>query len=196
MEFVPNSLARLRQVFDSYKYGRVYMEDGRIGTLTANIHTNHDSTRAPNGQSTLYLYTFAPYELADGGAARWDQIKEEVADAMLEEFRRFTTNMGPENIIQRHVESPLDMERSSASFQKGDIHGVGPYFHLTGGFRPLPELSQYTVPGIEGLYLAGPFMHPGGGVFGGGRATAIRMMQDLDIDFDRVVSRYVQAAVA
>jgi hypothetical protein len=40
---------------------------------------------------------------------------------------------------------------------------------------------------VEGLYLVGPFMHPGGGVYGAGRATAIRMFDDLGIDFDRAV---------
>src|SRR6185437_6468897 len=32
------------------------------------------------------------------------------------------------------------------------------------------DLGQYTVPGVEQLYLVGAFMHPGGGVYGGGRA--------------------------
>jgi hypothetical protein len=42
------------------------------------------------------------------------------------------------------------------------------------------------VPAVEGLYLTGPFMHPGGGVFGAGRATAIQMMDDLGVDYDKV----------
>ena len=32
--------------------------------------------------------------------------------------------------------------------------------------------GQYRVPGIDRLYLVGPFQYPGGGVFGAGRATA------------------------
>jgi hypothetical protein len=39
------------------------------------------------------------------------------------------------------------------------------------------------VPGIERLYLVGPFQYPGGGVFGAGRATAQVMCDDLKIDF-------------
>jgi phytoene dehydrogenase-like protein len=50
-----------------------------------------------------------------------------------------------------------------------------------GGLRPTKELSQYTVPGVHGLYLAGAFMHPGGGVTGGGRATAIRILEDMEL---------------
>lgn len=47
------------------------------------------------------------------------------------------------------------------------------------------------MPQIDGLYLVGPFMHPGGGVFGAGRATAIQMMDDLDIEFDKVCGERV-----
>lgn len=191
MQLVSPDLNELRRMFDSYRYGQ--FPQGTIkpgGTLTVNVHTNHDASRAPGGQATLYLYSFAPYALADGGASRWDDIKEQVADQMFESFGQFTSNMHADNIIARHVESPLDMERSSASFQLGDTHGLGSYAHQHGSFRPLPELAQYTVPGIEKLYLAGPFMHPGGGVFGGGRATAVKIFDDLGLDLDRVTARY------
>ena len=55
------------------------------------------------------------------------------------------------------------------------------------GHRPTPDLGQYTVPGVERLYLVGPFMHPGGGVFGAGRATAIKMFEDLGMNFEATV---------
>ena len=42
------------------------------------------------------------------------------------------------------------------------------------------------MPGCERLYLVGPFQHPGGGVFGAGRATAMVMAEDLGIEFDRI----------
>jgi hypothetical protein len=32
----------------------------------------------------------------------------------------------------------------------------------------------------------GPFQHPGGGVFGAGRATAQRLCEDLKIDFAKI----------
>jgi phytoene dehydrogenase-like protein len=58
------------------------------------------------------------------------------------------------------------------------------------GRRPIPELAQYRVPGIEGLYLAGPFMHPGGTVTLGGRATAMKMLMDWKIDLKKAFSVY------
>ncbi len=58
------------------------------------------------------------------------------------------------------------------------------------GHRRTPEFAQYAVPGVEGLYLAGVFMHPAGaGVSGGGRATAIKIFGDLKIAFDKVVGK-------
>ena len=177
------NLNTLRHTFDDLRYGRVPKDL----SVLAICNTNHDPTRAPDGHHTLYLYHFMPYELAEGGAARWDEIKEEVADRLLEELRDFTTNMGPENIIARHVDSPLDVERATPSFQRGDILGSGMYLHQLLGRRPTPELANYMVPGLEGFYMAGPFMHPGGGVIGGGRPVAIKMMGDMGLDFDRVI---------
>jgi phytoene dehydrogenase-like protein len=74
---------------------------------------------------------------------------------------------------------------------RGDVHGVAPYFYQTGGNRPTPDLGQYTVPGVERFYLVGPFQHPGGGVYGAGRATAMRMFEELGLDFDKVAQRKV-----
>ena len=158
-------------------------------SLIATSHSKLDPTRVPEGKGNLYLYTFAPYNLAEGGPSNWDNIREQVADRMMEGFRAYTSNMGPENIIARHIATPLDHERTSLSFQRGDISGIGRYIYQLLGRRPTPELSQYSVPSIESLYLCGPFMHPGGGVIGGGRAVAIKMMNDLDIDFDNVLAR-------
>ncbi len=49
--------------------------------------------------------------------------------------------------------------------------------------------GNYTVPGLDRLYLVGPFQHPGGGVFGAGRATAMKMFEALGLDFDAAVGR-------
>jgi phytoene dehydrogenase-like protein len=78
------------------------------------------------------------------------------------------------------------MERTSSSFQHGDLHGIAPTAYQSGAHRPTPELGQFTVPGIERLYLVGPFQHPGGGVFGAGRATAVKLADDLTIDLSKV----------
>ncbi len=158
----------------------------------------NDPTRVPPGKGNAMLQKFAPYDLADGGAARWDEIKEAEADTILESYRHFVSNLGSENIISRLVDSPLDHERwSPNSFVKGDAHGAGPYFFQMNSNRPTSDLGQYKVPGVDRLYLVGPFMHPGGGVFGAGRGTAMTMFDDLGMDFNTVAktdSREMQEA--
>lgn len=150
-------------------------------------NTIFDPSRAPAGAGVFYGVNFAPYNLFDGGPAAWDDKKEEVADAALAQYRKFYSNLTDDNITGRLIRSPIDHERDSpASFIKGDIHGCAPFMYQTVGHRPTPDLGSFRVPQIEGLYLVGPFMHPGGGVFGAGRATAIQMMDDMGIDFDKV----------
>jgi len=182
IECLPSNLTHMRQEFDTLKYGNMPGHP----SLAVAVHTNHDPARAPEGKATLYMSTFAPYSLAEGKA--WGDEKERVADWMLSELRKYAENMGDENIIARAVASPLDMETSSLSFQRGDIMGIGQYLYQFLGRRPVPELANYTIPGIEGFYLVGPFMHPGGGVTGGGRAVAIKMLADMNIDFERAIA--------
>jgi phytoene dehydrogenase-like protein len=156
-------------------------------------NTIFDSSRAPEGKGVFYGVNFAPYDLWPDGPGSWDARKEEIADRALDQYRKFYANLTDDNITGRLIRSPVDHERDSpASFLKGDIHGCAPFFYQSVAHRPTPDLGSLRVPGIEGLYLVGPFMHPGGGVFGAGRATAIQMMDDLDIEYDKVCGRDVQ----
>ena len=86
-----------------------------------------------------------------------------------------------------HIDSPVDMERTSPSFRRGDLHGVLDVGYQRGAQRPTPELGGFTVPGGERLYLGGPLMSPGGGVFGAGRATAMKMFDDLKMPFSKLI---------
>jgi phytoene dehydrogenase-like protein len=148
-----------------------------------------DPSRVPHGAGVFYGVTFAPYSLNDGGAPAWDARKASIADGSLAYFRKFYSNLDDSNIAGRLVRSPLDHERESpASFLRGDVHGCAPFMYQTNAHRPTPDLGQFTVPGIDGLYLVGPFMHPGGGVFGAGRATALKMFDDLGIDSARTLA--------
>jgi hypothetical protein len=141
----------------------------------------------PPGRGLFHGITFAPYNLEQGGAARWDEIAEEMGDRSLQAYRKFVKNLTGDNIIKRTVVTPLDHARNMPnSMVGGDVHGVAPYFYQTGGHRPTPDLAQYTVPGIDRFYLVGPFQHPGGGVYGAGRATAMRMFEHLGMDFEKV----------
>ena len=106
-------------------------------------------------------------------------------DKIIAQMGSYIDNV-PDVVLDYHCDSPVDMERTSPSFLRGDLHGIATTTYQSGSHRPTPELGQYRVPGIDRLYLVGPFQHPGGGVFGAGRATAMVMAEDLGIEFDRI----------
>ena len=135
----------------------------------------------------MHVWDYVPYERPDGKS--WDETKTAYAERMLAHMGRFVENATPENIIAYHCDTPVDMERTSSSFRRGDLHGVASVTWQYGSHRPTPDLGFNVAPGVERLYLVGPFQHPGGGVFGAGRASAIRMCDDLKIDFDKAVAR-------
>lgn len=146
-----------------------------------------DPSRVPAGKSMMYLYAFMPYELANGGAKKWDEVGEEVAKGFVEDLRKVTTNMEPDNIIGMAWRTPLDIERQNPAMIGGDIGHMGPYAWQLGGNRPAPGYGQYKSP-VGKLYMAGGSTHPGGGVTGGsGRSAAQVLFEDLGLDFDKVI---------
>jgi phytoene dehydrogenase-like protein len=168
--------------FDRLKYGEM---PPKFSTMAVMAQSVHDPVRAPAGKGVLYAACFANYKLRNG--EDWDAVKERIGAQMIGDLGDWISNLTPENIIFRRFESPLDSERDTPSFQKGDTHGCGAYFYQLSGHRPTPDLAQYRVPGIDGFYLVGPFMHPVGGICGAGRGTAMKMLSDMKIDFSKVI---------
>ena len=168
LEFMSsNTLSEMLDDFDTLKRGRI---SERV-LIAGGDESINDPSRVPPGRGMFHGITFAPYDLEDGGASRWDEIAEQMGDRSLAAYRKFIKNLTADNIIKRTIATPLDHARNSPnSMVGGDVHGVAPYFYQTGGHRPTPDLAQYTVPGVERLYLVGPFPAPGGGVYGAGRA--------------------------
>jgi len=180
LELLPARYDLLRQSFDDLRYGKLASHPLiGLGSLS-----EFDGTRVPAGRATLHAWDYVPYERADGRS--WDEAKGEYAQRMLRHISRFLPNLTTDNVLGLHCDSPLDMERTSSSFVRGDLHGIAMPSYQQGAHRPTPELGQYVVPGVGGLYLVGPFQHPGGGVFGAGRATAQRLCEDLKIDFAKI----------
>ena len=184
VEFMPRGdFLGMRRIYDGYRYGEIPY--GHFNPL-AIINSFIDKSRVPSSdQCALYLYHFAPLQLAKGGIAAWDDCKQEYGDLVWESFKKFTTNIDDNAILGRLIESPLDHHRHSASMMNGDIFGIGTAGGQILGRRPTPALANYRVPNIGGLYLTGPFMHPGGTVTMGGRPTAMVVYQDLGIPLGR-----------
>jgi phytoene dehydrogenase-like protein len=182
IEYVRNHELDVRKVFDQFKYGELATHPSPLTMM----NNRKDPSRAPSpDHCALYLYNFAPKVLVDGGLEGWKKYRQIYADKIWEEYKSYTTNIDDSTIIARHIESPLEHHHHSASMMHGDIFGIGTTMGQNMGRRPIPELAQYRVPGLDAFYLVGPFMHPGGTVNFGGRATAMRMMMDWQMDLTR-----------
>ncbi|HEY7673591.1 MAG TPA: NAD(P)/FAD-dependent oxidoreductase [Gammaproteobacteria bacterium] len=183
IELLPNEYATIRKSFDNLRYGELsaYPLVG-LGSLTM-----FDPSRVPPGKATMHVWDYVPFARADG--KHWDDVKDDYVRRMLTHMGTFIANVDDTNVLAYHSDSPVDMERTSSSFRRGDLHGVASTTYQYGAHRPTPDLGQNAVPGCERLYLVGPFQHPGGGVFGAGRATAVRVCDDLGIDFTKVGKR-------
>jgi len=178
VELLPRDYETLRRGFDELRYGQFLP----VPLLGLGSLSQFDPSRVPPGKAILHLWDYVPYQRPDGRS--WDETKQQYADRMLERLSQFVANV-PAAILARHVDSPVDMERTSPSFRRGDLHGIATTTYQSGAHRPTPALGQYTVPGLEHFYLVGPFQHPGGGVFGAGRATAMKIYEALGLDFSK-----------
>ena len=179
IELMPSTYRTIRECFDDLRYGG-FMRTHLLGLGSLSMF---DATRTPPGKGVAHIWDYAPYRRPD--ALSWDDGKESYARSMLDRLRLYVANVD-EVLLGFHCDSPLDMERTSPSFRHGDLHGIATTGYQSGSHRPTPDLGQYRVPGVDRLYLVGPFQYPGGGVFGAGRATAQVMCDDLGIDFDRL----------
>lgn len=165
-------LTDLLQTFDGLKYG---LPTWAIPSIS--VASTWDPTRAPAGCHTLYLLSYAPLQLAEG---TWDERKEELFDKVFDTFCGLTTNMGPDKVLCRVVDSPVDSERFNMSWPNGDPGHIGSQLFQFMGYRPMPNMG-YRLP-AEGFYLVGPSTHPGSGVTGGARAGALAILSDLGVD--------------
>ncbi|HJZ49897.1 MAG TPA: NAD(P)/FAD-dependent oxidoreductase, partial [Roseiflexaceae bacterium] len=139
-----------------------------------------DPLVAPPGKHSVFLWAqYFPYELANPSsgsgrsAARWDDLREQVADGILEVLYRYAPNMRGA-ILDRFIQTPLDLERR-LGLLRGNVMHVEMSLDQMFFFRPLPELASYRTP-VRGLYMTGASMHPGGGVFGASGYNTARIV--------------------
>jgi phytoene dehydrogenase-like protein len=179
------SVDRLLRVGSEAERGVLALDDPVLLVICA---TAADPSRAPEGGHVLKVIGFQPYELADGGPRRWDDVKGEVAERNLEQLRRFAPNMTDDVFLARLPKSPLDLERMNAHNWHGTCHGgdMGP--SQSGALRFSPRTP------IPGLYQTGATTHPGGSVSAApGRNTAILLLEDLGTSLTEVVAEAARA---
>jgi phytoene dehydrogenase-like protein len=148
-----------------------------------------DPTRAPAGHHTLKLVGFLPYDLVDGGPSRWDAIKDEVSDALLDRYLAHVSGLTRADILARHIESPLDLERRNPHNHRGSCHGGD----QSVGHDGAPVWAAHRTP-VPGLYQTGASTHGGASVTGApGRNCAEVLLADLGLRLADAVATPVTA---
>jgi len=116
-----------------------------------------DPTQAPPGKGALLMWQLTPYEL-EGGAQRWDDIKDEYAQRMIDCMDDYTLPSKPfsKSVIGRYIMSPLDIERRNPSMAHGGFtHGSMAQDQMM-SFRPYHGSDGYKTP-FENLLLCGDY---------------------------------------
>jgi phytoene dehydrogenase-like protein len=111
-----------------------------------------DSSRAPNGQHTLWTYCHVP---------RGSTV--DMTERIERQIERFAPGFC-DRILARHVMTTTDFERYNSNYIGGDINGG--MQNLRQVFtRPVPRLDPYATPNPR-LFLCSASTPPGGGVHG------------------------------
>ena len=129
------------------------------------------------GKYVSMFQIHAPYGIEGG----WVNRREEVKAAMLAKWQKAAPNMTAANIISTSMEDPEEIEIRFPNMRRGSIKH-GDYRPLQMGcYRPNQECSSTKTP-IEGLYVCGVSVHPGGLVLGGpGYLGANKVAEDLGV---------------
>jgi phytoene dehydrogenase-like protein len=174
----PQSVDRMLRLATDFRAGHITVNDPVLLILCPTVE---DPSRAPERCHTLKVVGFQPYELAQGGPHRWDEVAGEVSAANLAELRRHAPNLTDDVLLAATIKSPLDLERMNAHNWHGSCHGGDSGPAQSGELRPVPGWASHRMP-IAGLYQTGACTYPGGSVSGApGRNAAHVLLGDLGL---------------
>jgi len=148
------TLNELEKAFDPLKYDKY--ADRPL--LEIYVPGATDPASAPDEHSVLsILVHFVPYKLDRG----WNyREREALGDVVIDTLRDYAPRI--KDAIQFvEVLTPVEIEARYASTGGHIYHGEHALDQLL--VRPSPECAQYRTP-IEGLFLCGSGIHPGGGL--------------------------------
>lgn len=145
-------------------------------------NTIHDPSYVDGDGHSAFWWPFAPY-VVDGDPTNWDTRRDEYHDRILDVWKSVTTNLDDDNILGTHLRTPLDVSRGNAAMRNGAVR-MGPYTQSQSRInRPHPDLADYRIPGITGLYHASGTSPNGGGLSGAaGYCAAGVVVSDLGVD--------------
>ena len=125
--------------------------------------TRFDSTQAPRGKHTAFLWEKVPYAL-NGDATNWKTAKKVHGRELLKFWKSYAPNLA-EAVLDDFTLTPLDTEQTLPNMAGGDLL-VGSFANKQVGYhRPFAGAGCYRTP-VPGLYLCGGSTHPGGNITG------------------------------
>jgi phytoene dehydrogenase-like protein len=131
-----------------------------------------DDTLAPAGGEVLWLWAqYFPYEMT--GGRTWDAIEGEVAERILDTFEPYAPGTKG-SVVGALFQHPLWLERELGLF-RGNVMHLEMTIDQMFALRPSMNLSDYRGP-VDGLFLTGASMHPGGGIMGASGRNAARVV--------------------
>lgn len=134
--------------------------------VSCSFPTIHDPSQVRKpGTHTGLIQQQAPYELKEGGTAKWDSysFRQATIEAMVRKVSEYFPNVIEKNIRGRYLSTPLDVEKKYRDMVKGSIK-QGQYHPLQMGYmRPNEECSSHRSP-VKALYMGGACTYPGGTV--------------------------------
>jgi phytoene dehydrogenase-like protein len=165
------TLEAAERMYDIAKWGEI-PEELWVDCVVA---SNVDPSLAPEGKHVMTCFVqYLPFELREG---TWDQRRELLGERVVRKIAEYAPNV-PNAIEAMQVVTPLDLERTYGLTEGNIFHGdlnIEQLFFM----RPVPGWSDYRTP-IEGLYLCGAGVHPGGGVTGApGYVASHKVLKDL-----------------
>lgn len=178
LSYGADDTAQLEESMDDVFAGRF----PRLPVGNGACNSIHDSTYTDGDGHVAFWWPFAPY-VVDGSPDNWDHKRDAYATRLLDVWKSFAPNVDGDNLLAVHLRTPSDVSRGNAAMRNGGVR-MGPYTpEQSGSNRPHPDLADYRVPDIIGLYHASSTSPNGGGISGAaGYCAAGIIADDLAVD--------------
>lgn len=136
-----------------------------------------DPLQAPLGKHNASVYMPVPYQLRGHQPEDWVKLKNEYLEKMLNEWRKFATNLQESEIHGRVAMDPWYLSGKWQNLRRGSVNVLRKVPAQMGENRPLPELNDYRTP-IDGLYMVGVGTFPADEVVAGSGYNAWQVIKD------------------
>ncbi len=126
----------------------------------------------------LRFENIAPFTPVDGD---WQRLKNTYAAELEKMIHTYAPNLAEAKVIRRYAYPPTWIAKKFLNMKEGSIKHGDYVSTQMGYFRPNDLCSQYRTP-VQGLYVAGASVYPGGMVLlAGGYCAARVVAEDLGV---------------